>query len=300
MAPRVTPLLSVGIPAYNRPEGLERAVRSVLTQTIRDLEVVVSDDASPDSRVADVGERLAREDARVRFRRQAHNLGHVANFRWVLEAATGQHFMWLSDDDWIDPRYAEHCLTELRADPRRRLVCGRARYYSDGPDPVEERPTDLTASRPGLRVVDYFARVNMNGPLYGVALRSDFLKEPFRELVGGDWLLIAGMATRGHVVTLRDVHVHRSMRGLGGRQQDLARSFGVGGPFVHAHHVLVASYVWRDIVSRRSLALVSRFTTATFSAFLVLLRFPCVQAVRRLGFSGVERWLVARARRRRE
>ena len=59
-------LVSIVIPAYNREKTLKRAVESVLTQTIQDIEVIVVDDASMDNTVA-VAKELARSDPRVRL-----------------------------------------------------------------------------------------------------------------------------------------------------------------------------------------------------------------------------------------
>lgn len=294
-------LLSVGIPAYDRPEQLERAVRSVLAQSHRDLEVVVSDDASPDSAVAEVGRRLAAEDDRVRFVRQETNLGHARNYREVLELSRGEWFMWLADDDWLDVDYAARCLEELERGGAR-LVCGQARYYSRDIQPVDERPIDLLAQRPGARVLAYYARVNMNGPLFGVARRADLLEIPFQEVPAGDWLLVAAMAARGRVRTLVDVRLHRSMDGLGGDQERLARSFGLTGLLARWHHVWVAGKVWRELLDEPALATRGggRLVVATLSAALVLARFSGVQLLRRAGLGGLEDRLVAAARGRRE
>lgn len=293
------PLLSVGIPAYNRPASLERAVRSVLRQTLVDLEVIVSDDASPDREVARVGDMLSAEDARVRFTRQARNLGHVRNYRWVVEASRGDYFMWLSDDDWLDSDYARRCLEELSASPDRRLVCGQARYYSDGVHVVDERPIDLTARRAGARLVGYYGQVSMNGPLFGVARRNDLIEVPFQEVPAGDWLLVAALATRGQVRTLRDVHVHRSIDGLGGDEQRLAASFGFRGPLARWYHAWVAVKVWRETANAPIAPPSARLAAATLSALLVLVRFPVMKLLRAAGFGCVERRLVEWARERR-
>lgn len=294
------PLLSIGIPAYDRPEALDRAVRSTLAQTLTDLEVIVSDDESPNPEVARAVERLAAGDPRVRLVRQPHNLGHVANYRWVLQAAQGEFFMWLADDDWLDPSYASSCVAKLRSDPRIRLVCGQARYYSNGAAVAYERPIDLRATRPGTRVIGYYARVNMNGPLFGVARRADWLAMPFPDVVGGDWLLVAGMAARGQVRTLKEVHLHRSMDGLGADEEGLARSFGLAGRWARWHHIVVAREVWSNIAGDGPGRLPGRLFTASVSALILLARYPGVQLLRAAGLRGLEQRAVAWARRRRE
>lgn len=106
----VQPLVSVGIPTFNRPAGLRRTLEQILAQTYRSLEVIVSDNASPDPEVERVGREFAAMDERVRYVRQPKNIGAIANFKGVLGDATGDYFMWASDDDEWSPLFVENCL----------------------------------------------------------------------------------------------------------------------------------------------------------------------------------------------
>ena len=79
---RKPPLVSVGIPTFNRLIMLRRAVDSALSQDYPNLEVVISDNASTDGTQAWC-EQLARRDSRVRYVRQpntrdagAYNTAH--------------------------------------------------------------------------------------------------------------------------------------------------------------------------------------------------------------------------------
>jgi glycosyltransferase involved in cell wall biosynthesis len=279
-------MVSVGLPTYRRPETLARALRSVLSQTHADLEVIVSDDAPEDDRAEQVVRELAAADERVRYTRQPHNLGHARNYAYVLAAARGEHFMWLADDDWIDAGYIERCLAALRADPTLRLVAGLARYYREGEHVIDERPTDLLDERPAARIMRYFARVNMNGALFGVARREDVIAIGFPDVVGGDWMLVAALAARGRVRTLRDVYVHRSIGGLGEDPRVLAESFGHTGLGARSHHLLVARRLAADIAWRDSayeqMSRPERLLTGGASAALVAIRFTGLGFVRRV------------------
>jgi glycosyltransferase involved in cell wall biosynthesis len=274
-----TPLVSVGIPTYDRPESLERAIRSVLAQDERDLEVVVADDASPNLETAAVCARLAAEDPRVRVLRNAVNLGHAGNYQHVLDQARGEFFMWLADDDWLDPDYVSRCLSVLR-EPGTAIACGTGRYYRDGAHAVDERPIDLLDPRPGARIVRFFARVSVNGPLFGLMRRRELLPIGFPQVVGGDWLLVAGMAEKGRVRTLPGVHVHRSITGIGADAEALARSFGLDGLWARHHHVWVA----RELLRRLRVPLAAR----ALAAALVVARFTGVDLVRRAGLGALE------------
>jgi hypothetical protein len=277
-------LVTIGIPTYERPAELERAVRSALDQDHRELEVLVSDDASPDPAVGTVASKLASSDPRVRVTRQATNLGHAGNYQWLLEEARGEYFMWLADDDWIDPGYVTRCLDALRQDRAAVLVCGQGVYYRDGAEVLEERPINLLDGSPARRLIQYFGRVSLNGPLFGVARRRDLLAVGFPQRVGGDWLLVASLAARGRVRTLADVHVHRSLTGLGADAPRLARSFGMRGLAARQHHVVVAARVFGEIASGagsfRAMNVITRLGVASVAALLIVTRFTLAELVR--------------------
>jgi hypothetical protein len=281
------PLVTIGIPTYERPVELERAVRSALVQDYGSLEVLVSDNASSDPGVQSVISRLAAAaDPRLRFVRQPSNIGPVANFEWLLGAASGHYFMWLSDDDWLDPQYVTRCEAALSADATAVLVCGAAQYYRDGVYVIGERPTNVTSRRPGVRLIRYFARVSTNGTIFGLARRTDLQAVGFPLGMGGDWLLVAALAARGRVCSLGDVHIHRSMSGSSASATDLARSYGLGG-FAATHpHLTVAARVGKEIAfaspAFRGLRRTARVWVATNVALLIVTRFTGVAFVRRL------------------
>jgi glycosyltransferase involved in cell wall biosynthesis len=278
------PLATIGIPTYNRAESLERALRSALAQDYEALEIVVSDDASTDATEALV-RPLAEQEPRLRYLRQERNLGHAQNFQALVDAARGEFFMWLSDDDWIDSSYVSSCLAVHVREPEHSLVGGLARYYADGRHAVDERPTELGSARPAARVLKYLARVNLNGALFGLARRADLQRLSFRDQVGGDWLLVAGLAAAGPVRTLADVHIHRSLEGLSSDREQLGESFGLRGAFARHHHFAVAGAFAREIVTARAYSTLrrpQRLVLATLASALIVVRFPGGLAVRRL------------------
>jgi glycosyltransferase involved in cell wall biosynthesis len=104
--------VSIGIPTYNRSAYLIRALESALNQTYRDIEVVVSDNASSD----DSAQRVrAISDKRLVFLQQTENLGMTGNFNACLQAATGELFLMLSDDDVLEPACIERLSEPFRS-----------------------------------------------------------------------------------------------------------------------------------------------------------------------------------------
>lgn len=100
--------VSIGIPTINRSKLALRAIRSALSQTYPDIEVIVSDDASTDDTV-----QRAREidDRRLVLFEQKQRRGLVGNFDFCLRSATGEFFLLLGDDDVLLPNAIER-LTE--------------------------------------------------------------------------------------------------------------------------------------------------------------------------------------------
>ena len=109
----IQPLVSVGIPTYNRPDGLKRTLECMLAQTYTNLEIIVSDNASPNPEVEKIACEFASRDTRVSFYRQKENHGGAFNFKFVLEQARGQYFMWAADDDLWESFYIEKLVYEL-------------------------------------------------------------------------------------------------------------------------------------------------------------------------------------------
>lgn len=108
-----SPLVSVGIPTYNRPEGLRRTLECITRQTYKNLEIIVSDNCSPGSETEAVAREFMEKDSRIQYFRQHENKGAFFNFKFVLEKATAEYFMWAADDDEWDLRFVEVCLEKL-------------------------------------------------------------------------------------------------------------------------------------------------------------------------------------------
>jgi glycosyltransferase involved in cell wall biosynthesis len=110
------PLVAVGLPVYNGEEFLGAAIESVLAQSFRDLELIISDNASTD-RTERICGGYASRDARVSYHRASENHGIVWNYNRVFELSSSEFFMWFSHDDILASNYLERCVEVLRKEP---------------------------------------------------------------------------------------------------------------------------------------------------------------------------------------
>jgi glycosyltransferase involved in cell wall biosynthesis len=99
---RSGPILTIGIPTWNRKQELRECLDLVMPQALAEegVEVMVCDNASDDGTQAYV-EDLARRHSVVRYERNRTNIGADRNFIEVLRRASGSYVWILSDDDFI-------------------------------------------------------------------------------------------------------------------------------------------------------------------------------------------------------
>ncbi|GIF02948.1 glycosyltransferase family 2 protein [Actinoplanes siamensis] len=109
-------LITVVVTAHRPGEGLITAVRSLLAQSWRNLEILVVDDASPPE-FDGILERTGALDPRVRVLRQAVNQGTYVARNAGLDAATGDFVTFQDSDDWSHPRRLELQVMPLLTDP---------------------------------------------------------------------------------------------------------------------------------------------------------------------------------------
>lgn len=106
------PTVSVVVPAYNRAHVLPRAIESVLSQTLDDLEIVVVDDNSEDD-TQTVVDRF--DDERVHYIRHEDNRGGSAARNTGIDATTGEFVAFLDSDDEFHPTKLEKQVADLRS-----------------------------------------------------------------------------------------------------------------------------------------------------------------------------------------
>lgn len=106
-----TPLVSVIVPTYNRPALLERALRSVFSQTFSNFEVIIVNDAG-----ADVEPLLRRlpSDHDLRYLAHPANRGPAAARNTGIRAARGDYIAYLDDDDIYYPEHLQALVDFLR------------------------------------------------------------------------------------------------------------------------------------------------------------------------------------------
>ncbi|NER51118.1 MAG: glycosyltransferase family 2 protein [Symploca sp. SIO1A3] len=220
MSVKEQPLVSIGIPTYNRPQGLRRALESVIKQTYQNLEIIVSDNCSAETETEGrtETEMIVREfmeqDERIQYVRQEENIGLFYNKKFLFEVSHGEYFTWLCDDDERSPEYIEVCMEEFdKPEVSSKLLLVNS--FSELKDPVQGKvlAVDQGCTTVGLPVSQryqnyissiYKEQAAVGDLIYGV-IKSEAIKKAMAvqpNFIPWDHIFLAQLALDGEFYTI--------------------------------------------------------------------------------------------------
>jgi glycosyltransferase involved in cell wall biosynthesis len=178
----MSPKVSVCIPVRNGGDFLPLAVDSVLRQSLDDYELVIVDNCSTDGTEKWIEEKLS-AGPRVRFYRNATNIGLVGNFNACLAYAKGEYIKFLCADDLLLPESVRRMSDALDADPSVALVTGSRRLIDEnGATSTTQRYAAENVRLPGTDVINrcIFGK-NYIGEPSAVMFRRKMAQRGFQE-----------------------------------------------------------------------------------------------------------------------
>lgn len=227
MSERV-PVVSVCLPVYNGEKFVGMALQSVLGQTLENIELIISDNASTD-RTAEICQDAAARDRRVRYSRSQVNVGLARNHNRAFALARGEYAIWMGHDDEMADTYLSRCVERLALEPSAALC------FSDSCD-IDEHSKALRIVRfedvcsspiASVRYSDTVRYESRNDMIYGV-IRASVLRQTrlHGAYYGSDWVLLAEIALRGHFCHIPDPlfcrRYHSSQSSKRGRFENVA------------------------------------------------------------------------------
>lgn len=208
-----TPRVTIGLPVYNGAATLEASMASLLAQTFGDFELVVSDNASTDGTEALV-RAVAARDSRVRYVRQARNIGANGNYSYVARVARGEFLKWASASDWCAPTFLERCVAALDANPDAVVAAPRTRLFEGEPSDGHDYAHDIEVldTTPSARLIHLNRDIQLNNAFNGLirlsALRRTRLVEPYHQ---ADMVLMGHLALLGKYLLVPEPLFYRRM-----------------------------------------------------------------------------------------
>lgn len=219
----MAPLVSVCIPAY-KSRFLGEAINSVLFQTVKDLELIIVNDHSPEDIDGVVNQF---NDPRIVYYTNEKNLGGqnpVLNWNKCLSYANGKYFSLLCDDDLYEPDFVANMLQLAEEYPQTNVFRARANFIDS-----EGKEIDRYPSAPSWESWDdYLWHVINNYRSQTISewmYRSDAIKKlggyaPLPLAWYADYLSIYRFAQQGGIASTAHISVHFRLSGDNISSQD--------------------------------------------------------------------------------
>ncbi|MGN1123077.1 MAG: glycosyltransferase family 2 protein [Eubacterium sp.] len=103
-------LISIVVPVYKVEQYLDRCVESIVSQTYKNLEIIIVDDGSPDN-CPQMCDEWAKKDNRIKVIHKEN--GGVASARNVgIAAATGKYITFIDSDDYVEKNLISHYISQ--------------------------------------------------------------------------------------------------------------------------------------------------------------------------------------------
>ena len=186
--------VSVIIPVYQVENYLERAIDSVLAQTLEEKEIILVDDGSDDfsPQIWDAYAKMHPELIRV-IHKKNEGLGMARNTG--IQAASGEYIAFLDSDDTVEPEMYEEMYEKAKQGNYDIVMCDVKIIY------VEENKTSVVSSYPKeeLDLADYIA--NGNNITYSVNKlfrKSIWEENSYEKMLFEDIALIPSLVTKYH------------------------------------------------------------------------------------------------------
>lgn len=198
---------------YNGSRFLRHALESLLGQSFSDIELIVSDNASTDE-TEEICREFAVRDARIRYVRQAENIGAMRNWNFVANEARGKYFKWSSASDYCAPDMLTRCFVAMEADPDIVLCYGQTCLVDQetGKLTMYAGNIEIMEQRPHERFLKLRGSLKLNNA-YGGLIRTKALRCTLlnRLYPGGDIILMAELALMGRFMLLPQTLLYRRM-----------------------------------------------------------------------------------------
>ena len=173
--------VDVIVPCYRYGHFLRECVESVLAQSVKNVRVLIIDDASPDN-TAEVAADLVKKDPRVNFLRHAVNKGHIATYNEGIEWVSADYMLLLSADDYLLPGALNRSANLMDAHPEVGFTFGRAITLDDR---GTKRQTQTVTDKADQRILTGMEFIELSGSRNIVPTPTAVVRTELQKRLGG-------------------------------------------------------------------------------------------------------------------
>ena len=164
--------VSIIIPVYNVGKYVGKCLDSVISQTYKDLEILINNDGSTDDSY-EICKAYASRDKRIQLFSQ-ENSGAAACRNKMIENASGDYILFLDSDDWILPEHVERLVDLLEKNNADASSCGFKEVRND---------VEFDTSNKKWKVVEYTGKEFV----YQMTRLTGYRCVPWGRLIRKEW-----------------------------------------------------------------------------------------------------------------
>jgi len=192
------PLVSVGLPAYNQEKSFTNALECIINQTYKNLEIIISDNASISSEIEDIVKRNMRNDKRIIYIKQKTNIGAEKNFQYLINKASGKYFLMAADDDVRSLDFIEKNIFFLEKNADFVASTSPSRFEQEGFNEGAMGDGSIECSNKYDRINVFLNRWHANARFYSLTRRVEIQKAyTVNNFLGGDWSVVLRLLVYG-------------------------------------------------------------------------------------------------------
>ena len=238
---KTKPLVSIGMPVKNgfinkhsNDINLTKALNSVLSQSYKNIEIIISNNCSTDETKYYL-EKISKIDKRIKLHNQKKQISPGENFQYVLDQASGKYFKWNAADDLISEDYIEKNVEFLEINSDYLFSSSRF-YYEDRPEILHSFNLDLDLYN---RIKGFFDIRDVSHNIFYSLIRREIMStvtNVAKDYWAIDWIINLELLLNGKFKTINNGYV----------------GFGVGGvsrqtSFLDSKAVYIKKKIYRII-----------------------------------------------------
>ncbi|MBT2689225.1 glycosyltransferase family 2 protein [Bacillus sp. ISL-47] len=165
-------LVSIIVPIYNSEVYLDKTITSILSQTYKNLEILLINDGSIDNSL-DIITRYKNKDSRIKvFSHQ--NSGQSFTRNKGIENCTGDFLVFLDSDDWIEEHFIEKMYTKISEGKSDIVVCD---YYISYPNETKKMSYNLSGYFKGDESFRLMLNSEISHTCWGKMYKTSLIKK---------------------------------------------------------------------------------------------------------------------------
>jgi glycosyltransferase involved in cell wall biosynthesis len=144
-------LVFIGMPVFNGERFIAQALESLHRQSFTDWTLLISDNDSTDG-TAQICKSFCEKDGRIRYVKQSRNMGMTYNFKFLIDSAREEYFMWAGSHDLWTADYISRLVNVLQENPRTALAYTETSWIDEDGENCNVSPFHLDTR--GMAVMD--------------------------------------------------------------------------------------------------------------------------------------------------